>query len=65
MQDQDVIVGIDLGTTNSEVALVDEGRPRILGKEEERILPSVVGLSADGRQWLPARTDFLVPVKAL
>ena len=46
----DVIVGIDLGTTNSEVAIVQEGRPRVLpGDDGDPILPSFVGLSDDGR----------------
>jgi molecular chaperone DnaK (HSP70) len=62
------IVGIDLGTTNSEIALYRNGRPEILADEQGRkILPSVVGLSEAGdllvgeearNQWLlyPDRT---------
>jgi molecular chaperone DnaK len=42
-------VGIDLGTTNSLVAIVEEGRPRVLSRGDERLAPSVVGLSDDGR----------------
>ncbi|MBO0861359.1 MAG: Hsp70 family protein [Chloracidobacterium sp.] len=42
-------VGIDLGTTNSLVAVVEQGRPRVLARGEERLVPSVVGLSDDGR----------------
>jgi molecular chaperone DnaK len=42
-------VGIDLGTTNSLVAVVEEGRPRVLARGDERLVPSVVGLSDDGR----------------
>lgn len=42
-------VGIDLGTTNSLVAIVEQGRPRVLARGEERLVPSVVGLSDDGR----------------
>jgi molecular chaperone DnaK len=42
-------VGIDLGTTNSLVALVDKGRPVVLARGDERLVPSVVGLSDDGR----------------
>src|SRR5215813_9391450 len=42
-------VGIDLGTTNSLVAIVEQGRPRVLSRSEERLVPSVVGLSDDGR----------------
>ena len=42
-------VGIDLGTTNSLVAIVEQGRPRVLSRRDERLIPSVVGLSEDGR----------------
>lgn len=42
----DVIVGIDLGTTNSLVAVCDERGPRVLhGEGDGPILPSVVRLS--------------------
>ena len=44
----DIIIGIDLGTTNSEVALIQEGRPRIIEVDGSKILPSVVGLADDG-----------------
>lgn len=42
-------VGIDLGTTNSLVAVVENGRPRVLARGDERLVPSVVGLADDGR----------------
>ena len=45
----DVIVGIDLGTTNSEIAVVENGQPRVLTEGGDPILPSVVGLADDGR----------------
>src|SRR6476659_6256657 len=46
----DLIVGIDLGTTNSEVAVVEDGTPRVLpGDDGDPILPSFVGLADDGR----------------
>jgi molecular chaperone DnaK len=45
----DDIVGIDLGTTNSEIALYRDGRPEILADEQGRkILPSVVGVTETG-----------------
>jgi len=45
----DVIVGIDLGTTNSLVAVCDERGPRIIPDDQGRsLLPSVVRLRADG-----------------
>lgn len=40
------IIGIDLGTTNSAVAIVENGQPRIIADGEQRIMPSVVGYSS-------------------
>ena len=45
----ETIIGIDLGTTNSEVAIVENGQPRVLTEDGNPILPSVVGLADDGR----------------
>src|SRR6516165_4366281 len=45
----DTIVGIDLGTTNSEVALVRDGQPFVFAENNDPILPSFVGLSEEGR----------------
>ena len=46
---KDDIVGIDLGTTNSEIALYRDGRPEVLADEAGRtIVPSVVGISEAG-----------------
>jgi molecular chaperone DnaK len=43
-------VGIDLGTTNSEVAIVEDGQARVLpGEDGDLILPSCVGLSDQGK----------------
>jgi molecular chaperone DnaK len=56
------IVGIDLGTTNSGVAVVQDGRPTMLPHQQERIIPSVVGYSPGG-QWLvgtPARNQYIL-----
>jgi molecular chaperone DnaK (HSP70) len=44
----DLIVGIDLGTTNSEVAAFVDGKVKILGAGKKNMLPSVVGLSPSG-----------------
>jgi molecular chaperone DnaK len=64
----DRIVGIDLGTTNSEIAYIQDGQPVVIPDESgDALLPSVVGLSDDGRllvghaarnQWMlaPERT---------
>jgi molecular chaperone DnaK len=43
------IVGIDLGTTNSEVAIIRNGQPHVFAEEGDPILPSFVGLAEDGR----------------
>ncbi len=45
--DREPIVGIDLGTTNSEVAIIAGGAPRIVGADDA-ILPSCVGLDDSG-----------------
>src|SRR6476646_968194 len=45
----DPIVGIDLGTTNSEVAIVRDRQPHVCTEDGDPILPSFVGLSEDGR----------------
>ena len=38
------VIGIDLGTTNSVVAVIEGGQPTIItGREGSRLLPSVVG----------------------
>ncbi len=45
----DSIVGIDLGTTNSEIAVYQDDRPLVLADERGRVmLPSVVGVSETG-----------------
>ena len=43
------IVGIDLGTTNSEAAIIREGRPFVISDAAgEKIVPSFVGISPTG-----------------
>ena len=43
------IVGIDLGTTNSLVAYMENGRPRVIpGRNERAIVPSVVAMTDNG-----------------
>ena len=46
--DQSPIVGIDLGTTNSLVAVYADNKPRVLGVEGEQIMPSVVRYEEHG-----------------
>ncbi len=42
------IVGIDLGTTNSEIAAFVDGKAQIIGNGSRVMLPSCVGLSPSG-----------------
>src|SRR5437870_9145962 len=43
------VIGMDLGTTNSVVAVVESGDPTVIANQEgSRLTPSVVGFSKDG-----------------
>jgi molecular chaperone DnaK len=43
------VIGIDLGTTNSVVAVVEGGNPTVIPNQEgSRLTPSVVGFTKDG-----------------
>ncbi|RME20761.1 MAG: molecular chaperone DnaK, partial [Deltaproteobacteria bacterium] len=45
------IVGIDLGTTNSVVAVMEGGEPKVIVNEEgARTTPSVVSFGQDGER---------------
>jgi molecular chaperone DnaK (HSP70) len=44
----ETVVGIDLGTTNSEVAAFVDGRVRVLGPNQSKMLPSCVGIAPSG-----------------
>ena len=57
------IVGIDLGTTNSEAAIIREGRPVVISDAAgEKIVPSFVGLSPTGEMLVgePAHNQYVV-----
>ncbi|HID57332.1 TPA: heat-shock protein Hsp70, partial [Candidatus Poribacteria bacterium] len=57
------IVGIDLGTTNSEIAIVENGRPFVIPDENgDKILPSFVGISPSGELLVgqPAKNQYVV-----
>ncbi len=59
----DHIVGIDLGTTNSEIAAFIDGQVRVLADSAgEQIMPSCVGLSAEGELLVgtAARNQYLL-----
>ncbi|MEI6125514.1 MAG: Hsp70 family protein [Pseudomonadota bacterium] len=45
----DTIVGIDLGTTNSEICILKDGMPYIIPIGGEQIMPSCVGLDPEGK----------------
>ena len=68
------VVGIDLGTTNSLVAHVEDAAPVVLGGEGGPLVPSVVHYAADGRivvgraaqaRAIEAPRDTLASVKRL
>src|SRR5215470_1206234 len=59
----DIIVGIDLATTNSEVAYLRDGQPHVVADADgDAILPSFVGLSEDGRLLVgkPSRNQWVL-----
>lgn len=44
----EIIIGIDLGTTNSEVAIVEHGKVKVIADGGKKILPSFVGIDDNG-----------------
>lgn len=55
MADSGKVIGIDLGTTNSVVAVMEGGQPTVIASEEGgRTTPSVVGFSDDGERLVGA-----------
>ena len=69
----DTIIGIDLGTSTTEAAIIRNGKPEmILNFDGEVITPSVVGVDADKNfifgdkakaQYLMAPEDTVIEVK--
>ncbi len=59
---EDPILGIDLGTTNSVVAIVLNGELKVLEEDGTGILPSVVGLDDRGELLVghPARNQYVL-----
>ncbi len=53
------VFGIDLGTTNSVIAWVRDGKPEVLVPDGEPIVPSIVGLDPQGQLLvgIPARNQ--------
>ncbi|MBD9359437.1 Hsp70 family protein [Methylomonas fluvii] len=58
----DIIIGIDLGTTNSEVAIVENGKVTVIADNGHKILPSFVGLDDNGEILVgaSARNQYLI-----
>jgi molecular chaperone DnaK len=51
MADHEPVIGIDLGTTNSVVAIVQGGQPQVIKNRTGQLLtPSVVALTAGGKR---------------
>ncbi len=46
--DQNTVLGIDLGTSNSACAVVKDGRASVVRRGEDRIIPSVVAVLPNG-----------------
>jgi len=69
------IIGIDLGTTNSCVAVMENGKPKVIENAEgDRTTPSIIAFSKDGdvlvgqpakRQAVTNPTNTLYAVKRL
>lgn len=59
---KDIIIGIDLGTTNSEVAVVEQGKVRVIAGDGKTILPSFVGIDDLGNILVgeTAKNQYLV-----
>lgn len=62
MSKSDLIVGIDLGTTNSAIAVIREGKPILIPVDGSPLLPSVVGLDLDNQLLVghPARNQAIL-----
>lgn len=45
----ETIVGIDLGTTNSEISILENGKPKVIPVDDDLIMPSCVGIDITGK----------------
>ena len=69
------VLGIDLGTTNSAVAIIEAGEPKVLENDEGgRTTPSIVAISSPATGWwvywprdklLPTRKTPFIPSRGL
>lgn len=48
MKKKKICIGIDLGTTNSEICIVENGKTKLLKIDDSPIVPSVVSIDEDG-----------------
>lgn len=58
-----IIVGIDLGTTNSVLSYMKLGKPIIAENKGDKIIPSVVSIKEDGEVIVGKLAKNLLPVK--
>jgi len=58
----EIIIGIDLGTSNSEVSVVEDGRVTVIADGDKKILPSYVGIDDGGNLIIgdEARNQYLL-----
>jgi molecular chaperone DnaK (HSP70) len=58
----EIIVGIDLGTTNSEIAIVENGKMTVIEDAGCKILPSFVGISENNDVLVgePAKNQYVL-----
>ena len=58
------IIGIDLGTTNSEVAVIIDGKAKLLKVDGSKLIPSVISIEEDGKVFvgLPAVNNELANI---
>ena len=62
MKTKEIIAGIDLGTTNSEIAIYIDRKIEIVKEDDRAMVPSVVGLDPDGNLMVgeKARNQFVL-----
>jgi molecular chaperone DnaK len=69
MSKKDYVIGVDLGTTNSAIAIIEGGIPTIISNAEgKRTTPSVVGFSSNGERKIgdPAKRQAVTnPTKTI